>query len=228
MLPETRLLLTRVYNKIMEAARDHGDERDPLTKWARKANELLEKCFVSVYVEAETDVGMLNEEYAFADVAPTLYGFAGVSLACRCALDLRTALNEGYAQVAMPGRGGVFCSSTVPVRPPEVVEFTVCEVLQSLILKGPALPFGSVVKMARNAFSGEVKRLQWANVRGVAAAWVALREAGLVRGQESNERQEVPDAELTPEAREKKRRLLDLPVTRRQKQLRISALEPPQ
>ena len=76
-MPTARLLF-HVYNKILEVARDHGQQRDPLMAWARTSNELLERCLVSVFVEAEADIGSLNSKYDFADGA--LYCM--VSLRC--------------------------------------------------------------------------------------------------------------------------------------------------
>jgi hypothetical protein len=237
-------VLLRAFNASLRAARDYGVQGDPMVAWLRKADELLYKLYVGVYVEVESDIRSLNPMYAFGSTVPLVVSWLAVSCFCRVLLDIRTALNEGFLRKSRTQSMSAMPPSAIPSLPTSELAVTPCELLQHLILKHGHMTDAEMVVFARNAYAGALKQKKWANRYGVKAAWVSLCDVGLAMV-DTIDATQVDRAEAVPatvgprfvlssthemNASQLARRnwLLDIPESRRGKRFRVvdSALPP--
>jgi len=237
-------VLLRAFNASLKAARDYGVQGDPMVAWLRKADELLYKLYVGVYVEVESDIRSLNPMYVFGSTVPLVVSWLAVSCFCRVLLDIRIALNEGFLRKSRTQSMCAMPPSAIPSLPTSELAVTPCELLQHLILKHGNMTDAELVNLARNAYAGALKQKKWANRYGVRAAWVSLCDAGLAMVDTIDatqvDRPEAAPATIGPRyvlssthemnASQRARRswLLDIPESRRGKRFKVveSALPP--
>lgn len=223
-------LLNKAHNAMKRAANDHGVDGDPMLKWVRKADGLLRQCFAGVYLESSSDIAWIRQldKTVGVDSQPSLYGFMAISAACRSALDVRVAINEGYCRKSKAAAYQDSAPSRVPSRLAEPLEFTMGECVQSIILRNPSLSRRSIIGKVRSIYGGALKGA-WANSAGVKAAWSKLVAAGLadvvptqpadgqaaavVAGDE--EFKLLEEEALEPEKKRRRAQLLAIPDNRR-------------
>ena len=96
-------------------------------------------------------------------------------------MDVRVAINEAFGRKSRNDTRSARPASTVPALPKETIVVHPKEALQLLILNNPTEGNAALVKKARNMYAGALKDMQWANRKGLDAAWSALLAAGLAR-----------------------------------------------